>query len=1660
MERRRSKRLEKSEPSSAPEYQRSTKRPRQTGGTRGGGSTSTTQSTGRTRFASRGRGRHHQQSSGKEEQQGVETGQVGQTRDTVSVRGGRSYARRAKGESNLRPADATMERQNKQQQQHQQGDGDKNEQPAEASGSGAPEADRGEMRRMAENSSLHGILKSFSRIDDLLGSGQHSGKKMRDIIEALNCQDMDRMRTATDELNNLLNNTAEDAYSSFPIEQIIPALVNCMSIEVDPETNVKAIRCLGTFARSLPSSCASMVRHGALPALCSRLMSGFEIIDVAEEAIRAFKYISQENPEACLDADGMCAVLCYLEFLSHHEQKDAVESAANMCKGLKAENSDKVMDQVQNLVNLLAYQDVQLVDRAILALLRICEAFANSPELLAKLSETQLITTSFQMISMPPSNPTSVQLKASTYFMIVRMLTICAAGWPPVAHDLLETNISDTIKNLLQGSTAVYKPGAAGEMVRTPENLKDVLSLADSMLPKVEQPEQEPMLLNHTMRIDFLAENPTMITKLGTDLLSLLLQVHSVTVSLPVRATILSIWSKVVHHIEAEAFREIIGGISVASFLSPLLTSPQDEIVLQAMVLVEALMTKLPDVFRTSLIKEGVVHAIDELSRSGPSRRSARLQEQRKAKEGDETPTNASPSISPEHQEAVSLARRLMETYFKGSIKKETEGTKWLRDLGKELTEGDDPTATITKILDALAGDEISVFEFLESKIVPSLKEFLVIEGKVHKSSASIDNALRNVKVLVEVGLVDRGNGEPALGGLLRKLKDAMEASEKFPVRHVIGRNIRHPGPASRTGSDDVRTQNLRLASLGQPLKLKLHRASGETDLKDINLSQVLVEPLVMIQTLEEYLWPKVNSTTPPVTDAGPSAREGDGNAEGDPNPGAGRGLGSNRYPGRGGGRRPGFRMPSSRLQSPGGEDSEAMSISQEDSEGDGEPEVPFDEDDDLIMDDMPEDDEDMDDDEGVVGEDEDVDEEQEDEPNVHVHNVELTSEAEEEMLEEEEPGPSHGSGVQSYAEVTRAGKQPKLEFWIGNIMLRPHETVFQAVREHIAKKVGFEEETEGKPDKVSIFKRDWEEPHSVTYRKKVELEAWPPEKARGGKKRSQNQKWISNKQAAALTLLQQVSIPEGLDIEDDLAAILHLMKLLESINRLAPRLLKNELVLKPMPRSELMSSKLTTKLAQLLKDPLTVCSKCVSPWCAPLVKACRFLFPFEQRRRFFYAELDPPHALQFFNKEFEASGEKKDSLKVERGDQGEVRLSKLRANKVRISRSKILPMAMKIMEMFARNNSDVIEVQYFNECGVGEGPTLEFFTLVSHEIQKLDLKMWRSEDVVSPEKEESDVVGEGVGDMGPGTKSADYVHAPQGLFPRPYPPNETPSSVIKYFKFLGRTVARALLDCRLMDLDLNPLFFKIMRGCPVDLFDLKIVDRSLGMTLEKLQSAADVAKANRGPVLIDGSPLEDMYIDFSLPGYPEYELRQINSEFVTKATLQAYIDTVVNATLVEGIEHQVSAFRVGFEEVLLLDSLDYFYDDEFDILLRGTQEKWTVEKLNECVSFSHGYTRQSEQAQWLLEVLAEFDGCKQRRFLQFLTGSPRLPPGGIGALSPKLTVVQRLSIGSEGDSANDLPSVATCVNFLKLPKYGGKEVMQKRLLVAINEGQFAFDLS
>jgi len=64
---------------------------------------------------------------------------------------------------------------------------------------------------------------------------------------------------------------------------------------------------------------------------------------------------------------------------------------------------------------------------------------------------------------------------------------------------------------------------------------------------------------------------------------------------------------------------------------------------------------------------------------------------------------------------------------------------------------------------------------------------------------------------------------------------------------------------------------------------------------------------------------------------------------------------------------------------------------------------------------------------------------------------------------------------------------------------------------------------------------------------------------------------------------------------------------------------------------------------------------------------------------------------------------------------------------------------------------------------------------------------------------------------------------------------------------------------------------------------------------------------------------------------------------------------------------------------------------------------------------------------------MTELGPLDKRKFLQFVTGAPRLPLGGLAHLNPKLTVVVRKT---EDDYDASLPTVMTCVNYVKLPPY------------------------
>lgn len=332
----------------------------------------------------------------------------------------------------------------------------------------------------------------------------------------------------------------------------------------------------------------------------------------------------------------------------------------------------------------------------------------------------------------------------------------------------------------------------------------------------------------------------------------------------------------------------------------------------------------------------------------------------------------------------------------------------------------------------------------------------------------------------------------------------------------------------------------------------------------------------------------------------------------------------------------------------------------------------------------------------------------------------------------------------------------------------------------------------------------------------------------------------------------------------------------------------------------------------------------------------------------------------------------------------------------------------MKVMELYG-SSASILEVEYFEEVGTGLGPTLEFYSTVSKEFSKKKLKIWRENE--SADKNE-------------------YAFGKHGLFPAPMSVQQAESELGKkqllLFKSLGKFVARSMLDSRIIDINFNPTFFRVgTPGFTPSLGAVKTVDEDLANSLQLVKRFADAKlkidedssltseqkKRALESLEVDGVRVEDLGLDFTLPGYPAIELVKDGSNTsVQNSNIDKYLDLVIDFTLGEGVTRQIDAFRSGFSQVFSYTALRSFTPNELVMLFGRIEEDWSMETLMDSIKADHGFNMDSKSVRNLLQTMSELDPQQRRDFLQFVTGSPKLPIGGFKSLTPMFTVVCRPS--------------------------------------------------
>ena len=415
-------------------------------------------------------------------------------------------------------------------------------------------------------------------------------------------------------------------------------------------------------------------------------------------------------------------------------------------------------------------------------------------------------------------------------------------------------------------------------------------------------------------------------------------------------------------------------------------------------------------------------------------------------------------------------------------------------------------------------------------------------------------------------------------------------------------------------------------------------------------------------------------------------------------------------------------------------------------------------------------------------------------------------------------------------------------------------------------------------------------------------------------------------------------SLPGSLHEHPQTSKILRLLNIFHEVNSNVDDVLDDsgeEIVLvNAEPLSQFVNTKLTAKLNRQLEEPLVVASRCLPTWSEDLARLYPFLFPFETRHLFLQSTSFgySRSMTRWQNQSTEDS--RRDRHRDDRPFQG-----KLLRQKVRISRSRILESACKVMEIYG-GSSSILEIEYFDEVGTGLGPTLEFYSTVSKEFSKSKTKMWRTND--GDEKEE-------------------YAFGKSGMFPAPmteaFAESENGKRILNYFKMLGKFIARSMLDSRIIDVSLNPIFFRIGNqpsSVPLSLGAAKKVDSHLAQSLKLLKQYANVkieidnnAKLSSAQKAreIKGASIADLGLDFTLPGYSNIELVHNGANTaVTLDNVALYVEKVIDMTLGSGVRRQTDQFRTGFSEVFSYSALKAFTPSELVMLFGRVEEDWSIE--------------------------------------------------------------------------------------------------------------------
>ncbi|KAI9268720.1 hypothetical protein BY458DRAFT_511338 [Sporodiniella umbellata] len=261
----------------------------------------------------------------------------------------------------------------------------------------------------------------------------------------------------------------------------------------------------------------------------------------------------------------------------------------------------------------------------------------------------------------------------------------------------------------------------------------------------------------------------------------------------------------------------------------------------------------------------------------------------------------------------------------------------------------------------------------------------------------------------------------------------------------------------------------------------------------------------------------------------------------------------------------------------------------------------------------------------------------------------------------------------------------------------------------------------------------------------------------------------------------------------------------------------------------------------------------------------------------------------------------------------------------------------------------------------------------------------------------------------------------------------------LKFFRFVGRVVGLSIFHRRFLDAFFIVSFYKKILNKKILVADLESVDAEFYQGLMWIVNN-DITGVLDLTFAVDAARFGEVVAVELKEGGDNIE--------VTEENKVEYVELMTEWRIKKRVQDQFNAFKEGFSELIPQELINVFDERELELLVGGIAEI-DVDDWKKHTDYK-GYTEKDDVIQWFWQCVGGWDNEKKSRFLQFATGTSRIPVNGFkdlqGSDGPR-----RFTIEKTGE-VTQLPKAHTCFNRIDMPAYKSYDTLVSKLTWAVEE--------